>query len=82
MKAKVAEMESKTQQLSSEIQQRKQAQEAATELEKEKVDLDLQLREFRRKLDKLQETKQADTARMEDLEVCLIFCCCCCSLSI
>ena len=68
MKAKIADLETKDQQLTEEIAERKKVQESATELEKQKVDLELQLSELRRKFEKAQETKQEDTARIADLE--------------
>lgn len=69
LKNKIAEIESKTQLLTAEIQQRQQAQESSAELEKIKAGLQVELDEAKRKLEKAQEAKQADAARIEDLEV-------------
>ena len=68
MKAKITDLETKDQQLTEEIAERKKVQESATELEKQKVDLELQLSELRRKFDKTQEVKQDNVARIADLE--------------
>ena len=68
LKTKIADLEAKDQQLKEEITDRKKVQESATELEKQKVDLELQLSELRRKCEKAQEAKQDNTTRVTDLE--------------
>jgi len=69
LKAKITELEAKETELGEEIARRKKAQEGATELEKQKVELEVQIGEIRRKLEKMQEGKQVDGSRISDLEV-------------
>ena len=68
LKTKIADLEAKDQQLKEEITDRKKVQESATELEKQRVDLELQLSELRKKFEKAQEAKQEDVAKIADLE--------------
>ena len=69
LKAKTTELEAKETELGEEIAKRKKITGNSTAIEKQKIDLEVEIAESRRKLERMQESKQVDDTRITDLEV-------------